>query len=256
MPQPTTLGSTADFFNVTTPVDDPIRDDLVAMVMNRYHATPRHQQVELGPSEVGHPCMRKMAQGIMAEPRQNPESDPLPSIIGTASHTWMDSAARLDNQRLDRERWLVEHRVYVAPGLSGSCDLFDTDNGNVIDHKFPGPTRFDKHKKNMDPVYRAQVHLYGLGFENAGYTVNNVCIALFPRGGSLRNMRLWKEPYNRELAQAVLTRRDQTIALLDDFQVQEHPERYAWFPAESHECEYCPWWSPKPDGPLQCKGGA
>ena len=80
--------TTADFFNVTTPVEDPIREALVEMVMNRYHATPRHQQIELGPSEIGHPCMRKIAQGTMAVPRQNPEYDPLPSIVGTAAHTW------------------------------------------------------------------------------------------------------------------------------------------------------------------------
>lgn len=199
--------------------------------------------------------MRKIAQGIMAEPRQNPEYDPLPSIIGTASHTWMQSAAELDNERLGRTRWLIEHRVHVAPGLSGSCDLFDTDNGIVVDHKFPGPDRFAKHKKKMDPTYRAQAHLYGLGFENAGYQVNTVAIALFPRSGSLRSMWMWKEPYDRQFAQSVLHRRDQTIALLDDFQVQEHPERYAWFPSEPHDCVYCPFFSNRPTNPLQCNGG-
>lgn len=248
--------SLAGFFDVVAPVADPLRDDLITMVWNRYHATPRHQQVELGPSEVGHPCMRKMAQGIMAEPRQNPEGDPLPSIIGTASHTWMESAARLDNERLGRQRWLIEHRVHVAPGLSGSCDLFDTDSGTVLDHKFPGPDRFAKYRKKMDPVYRAQAHLYGLGFENAGMPVTTVAIALFPRGGQLRSMKLWKEPYDRSLAQAVLERRDQVIGLLDTFQVQDNPERYAWFPSEAHDCEWCPWFSPKPSGPLQCRGGA
>lgn len=257
MSQPTADGSTADFFNVTAPAADPLRDDLVTMVMNRYRATPRHQQVELGPSEVGHPCMKKMALGIMAEPRQNPEYDPLPSIIGTASHTWMESAARLDNERLGRQRWLIEHRVNVTAGLSGSCDLFDTDSGTVLDHKFPGTDRFAKYKKKMDPTYRAQAHLYGLGFENAGYQVNTVAIALFPRGGTLRSMRLWKEPYSRELAQAVLTRREQVIGLIADFQVEDNPERYAWFPSEPQDCIWCPWYSAaKPTNPLQCRAGA
>ena len=34
-----------------------------------------------------HPCHRKMAYGIMAEPGSNPQFDPLPSIIGTAVRT-------------------------------------------------------------------------------------------------------------------------------------------------------------------------
>jgi hypothetical protein len=250
------MTSLDEFFTETLPPPDPLRDSIVEMVRRRHEATPRHQQVELGPSEVGHPCMRKMAFGIMNVPRANAEYDPLPSILGTAAHTWMESAARLDNERLGRERWLIETRVEVTPGLSGSCDLFDKDTGTVIDYKFPGYTSFTKYLKDPGPTYRHQTHLYGKGFERLGYEVNTVGIAFFPRTGTLTKMHLWREDYNPEIADAVLAKRDAVLLMLDDFKVEIDPGRYQWFPTAPYDCIWCPWWRPEPKSPIQCDGKA
>lgn len=234
---------------------DPLREDLVAMVRQRYAATPRHQQVELGPSDVSHPCMRRMAMAMMQVPRCNPEYDPLPSILGTAAHTWMESAARLDNERLGRERWLIETRLEVAAGLSGSCDLYDTDTDTVIDHKFLGYTSFTAYVKDIGPQYKSQVMLYGRGFRRLGRNVRRVAVAIFPRSGTLTNAHLWSADYDDNHAARVLTRREQAICLLDDLQVEIYPERYQWIPATPYSCIWCPFWRPEPDGPLQCRGG-
>lgn len=244
-----------EFFNTPPPPPpDPLRDDLVAMVQHRHAATPRHQQVELGPSAIGHPCMRKMAYGLMQVPRSNAEYDPLPSIIGTASHTWMESAARLDNERLGRDRWLVETRIEIANGLSGSCDLFDTDNGVVIDYKFPGYTSFTKYLKDPGPTYRNQVTLYGKGFERLGYSVKQVAIAFFPRTGTLSKMHLWREDYDPERANKVLARRDAVMLMLNDLKPEIDPDRYRYFPIAPSDCVWCPWWRPEPRSPIQCGG--
>ena len=108
---------TEQFWDVPEPPPaNPLRDELLGMINARYRATPRHRQVALGPSNIAHPCMRKIALGAMAEPRTNPEFDPLASIIGTAMHSWLESAAQLANETLGRERYLTETRVQVAAG--------------------------------------------------------------------------------------------------------------------------------------------
>jgi len=246
----------ADFFADGLPEQekDPLRAELIAMVKQRHENTPRHQQVELGPSEVGHPCMRKMAYGMTGAPECNPDYDPLPSIIGTATHTWMESAARLDNERLGRTRWVMERRVEVTGGLSGSCDLFDLDTNTVIDYKFPGYTSFTKYLKDPGLTYRNQVHLYGKGFENAGHIVNTVAIAFFPRAGTLSKLHLWKEPYDPQRVAAVLKRREQVIGLCDDLRVEVDPQRYQWIPATPDSCVWCSWWSLNPTSGFQCEG--
>jgi hypothetical protein len=60
--------------------DDPLRADLIAMIRDRDYAT--HRQRALGPSEVGHPCMRKMAYGMTELPPCNPQFDPTATAIG------------------------------------------------------------------------------------------------------------------------------------------------------------------------------
>ena len=248
------MSDTAEFFDSEPIVSDPLRDDLVAMIRSRDAATPRHLQVELGPSDVSHPCMRRMAYGIMAEPGGNPSFDPLPSIIGTAVHHWLDSAAQHANEALGRQRWLTETRVEVTPGLSGSCDLFDLDTGTVIDWKVVGTPRLRKYRKDPGPVYKSQVHLYARGFENAGHQVKRVAIAFVPRGATLHSLHVWSADYDPAVTDAVLARREQTICLLNDFDIENNPDRYSWFPAEPVDCMFCSWYSPDPKGPLQCRG--
>lgn len=114
---------------------DEIAKALRDMIRHGSRVMPRSQQKALGPSEVGHPCPRKLAYGLMDEPGEPGFSDPLPSLIGTAFHSWLEWAAPQHNELLGRERWLPETKVTVREGLSGTCDLFDTDTGTVIDHK-------------------------------------------------------------------------------------------------------------------------
>lgn len=245
-----------EFFDVGTPIVDPLWTDLTEMIKRKSAATPRHLQRELGPSEVGHPCMRKMAFGLMEIPRCNPEYDPLPSIYGVAMHTWLEGAARLDNERLGRERWLIETRVEVTAGLSGTADLYDTDSDTVIDWKNLGYTSFTAHVKDAGPTYRGQVQMYGKGFRRKGFPVKRVAIALLPRSGTLSKMHLDIMDYDEGLANTALARRDAVLSMLYDFDIENHPERYPWFPMSPSECIWCPWWNPNASSPIQCNGRA
>lgn len=245
---------TASFFTDTTTAADTMRAELIAMIKARDEAAPRSQQRELGPSEIGHPCMRRLAYGLLDIERCNPSWDPLPAIIGTATHKWLESAAKHANNTLGRQRWLVETRVRPAAWLSGSCDLYDTDTGTVIDYKVPGASQFAKVKKGPSELYRTQVHLYGKGFTNAGLPVATVAIMFLPRGGTLSSAHYWSEPYDQGVADAALRRREQTLLLLDDFDVESNPDRFAWLAKSGPGCVFCPWFSVNPTGPLQCEG--
>lgn len=250
------MTTTAEFFDATVPVVEPLWTDIAGMIRRKSAANPRHLQVELGPSEIGHPCMRKMALGLMQVPRCNPEYDPLPSIFGVAMHTWLQGAAEYDNERLGRRRWITETKVEVTPSLSGTADLYDCDTDTVVDYKNLGYTSFAAKVKNTGPTYKHQVFLYGKGFARLGYPVKRVAIAILPRTGTLTKMHLDIYDYDEAVADAVLARRDTVMLMLDDFTPDTNPERYQWFPTTPSECVWCQWWSPNPRNPMQCDGKA
>ena len=243
-----------EFFAVENPVVDPLWTDLRDMIHTKATNHPRNLQRELGPSEVGHPCMRKLAYGLMEVPRCNPEYDCLPSAFGVAMHTWLEDAARMANERLGYDRWITERKVEVTPGLSGTADLFDTETKTVIDWKNLGYTSFDAHVKHPGPAYRNQVQLYGRGYKRLGYPVERVAIAMLPRTGTLSKMNLDIQPYSDKIVDKVLAQREAVLMMLDDFGVDADPARYQWFPITPDTCYFCPWWSANPKNPLQCSG--
>jgi hypothetical protein len=245
-----------DFFSETLPPPDPLRDDLIDMIRQKAASNPRHLQRELGPSEVGHPCARKLALGLMQVPRCNPEWDCLPSAYGVAMHTWLEHAAQMANERLGYERWITERRVEIRSDLWGTCDLYDTQSATVIDWKNLGYTSFDVHVKDPGVTYKHQVQLYGMGFSRLGYEVKQVAIALLPRTGTLTKMHLERMDYDESIGQRVLDRRDAVIEPIDTFDVENNPDRYEWFPKTPDACVFCPWWSPNPKSPIQCDGKA
>lgn len=244
--------STETFF--ATDTAGQLKQDIIAMIKARDNATPRHLQRELGPSEVAHPCMRKLAYGMLRVESCNPQFDPLPAIIGTATHKWLESAAMHANNTLGRNRWLIEMRVNPAPWLSGSCDLYDSDTATVIDYKVPGNGRFKTYAKQMSEVYRCQVHLYGKGFRNAGLPVETVAVMMLPRGGTLAGAHLWSESYDETIADEVLLRRERAVILLNDFDIEHNPERFNWLEKSGPDCMFCSWFAPTPESALQCGG--
>ena len=231
--------------------------DLKRLIRHGYENIPRHLQRELGPSQIGHECPRHLALATVApEEGVARYDDPLPSLTGTALHAMFESFVPAYNKLIGHERFLAERRVSMREGFSGSCDLYDTDTDTVIDWKNPSPARVAKYIKDPGSIYKRQAHLYGLGYEREGFPVKNVAVCLLPRGGQLRNARLWSEPYNRELALDTMKRYDQILVLADELDVEHHPERFAIFPAIPNDmCEYCPFFSPAPDGnPYRCAG--
>ncbi|OHU71360.1 hypothetical protein BKG86_17045 [Mycobacteroides chelonae] len=266
-------------------------EDLKGVLRRKWKQHPRSQQKAIGPSEVGHPCSRKLATTLLQFPRINPEFDPLPAWMGTAGHAKWEESVDYDNAQIISERaaweaengnqpggprctilgdltgdgdplavgrWLSERHVQVRTDLSGTCDLFDTWTGTVIDLKFPGVDRMRKYKKEgPSPEYRIQAHAYGRGYRNEGFEVNRVGIWFVPRGGMLASSFVWSEPYDDEVVDEMLAKLDNIAIVLDELQVEQHPERLAHIPKVAHDCVFCPFHTTRreDDRPYACTGG-
>lgn len=241
--------------------EDPLLDDLKAMLRNHAHSHARHLQKALGPSQVGHPCPRNVIQGLLEIDQINPQFDPLPSYIGVAAHAAMEKAARLANDQLvaagGQVRWVPEQKVPVSPNLSGTADLYDVVTQTVIDYKFPGPTQMTKYRKDgPHQTYKVQGQLYGRGYRNLGFPVKHVGIWFLPRGGQLATSLLWKDDYNDGFVDEQLKRLENFAILMNDLALEEHPERLAMLPVDPSDCQWCPFWTVRTNhpSPAACRG--
>lgn len=217
---------------VTEPTD---RLDLIDAIGQAITQHPRSLQPEIGPSEVGDRCARRLGYKLLGYRTINTNADAAwKPTIGTAVHAWLEQVFAGDH------RWLTEHRVYPDDELlpvGGSCDLFDTLTGTVIDFKIVGPYMLAKYRdKGPSHEYRVQAHLYGLGYENEGAEVDHVAILFLPRDGDLHSAYLWTEPYNWTVADAALDRLSM---------IKHNAEKYGdavldKLPTASAYCRTCP----------------
>jgi hypothetical protein len=219
---------------------DRIRHDLARIATWGATTSTRSQQRAPGPSEVGHPCARRVAYRVANAPHTDPEFDPWPAIVGTASHAWLADTITRANAAAGRERFLVETPVLVhdAPRLAGTVDLYDTDTRTVIDHKVLGAASLKAHTTHgPKPGYVAQVNLYAVGLLRAGHDVEHVAIATWPRSGLTTGLRVWTAPVDVELACRVIDRYERiTTAVRADPDVGDHATT-----TPGDDCSYCPW---------------
>src|SRR4051812_2056537 len=130
---------------------------------------PRSLQRAVGPSGVGVECDRRLAYSILEWDTVNNDTDPLASIIGTAVHAWLAEAFA------NVPGFVVEQRLTVREGLTGSADLFYEPLGAVLDWKVIGHTAWKRYRaEGPSGQYKIQNQLYGKGFTNLGYPVRKV----------------------------------------------------------------------------------
>lgn len=222
---------------------------------------PRSLQVHLGPSEIGHLCHRQVAGKLAGLPRTNHVIDPWPSILGTATHAWLEAAFTADNERLGRIRWVPETRVTPIDGHSGTADLYDADEQSVDDHKVLGESSMAKVRRSEGPPrhYVVQLLLYARGYRRLGLPVRRVALLAYPRtAASLDGLYVWERPYTAaddellEQVQAELDYRKQWAAALITGAAQ-----LSDVPADTaDECHFCPFYRPQTarDGGPGCPG--
>lgn len=256
--------------NVEGAPDVKLMGDIKEMIILAESERPRSVQRVPGPSEVAHPCQRKLGYLINRARSERPESsgynrtsDPLAAIMGTSMHAWLEDAAQTANKRLGRVRWVTEQRVVVRAAsetgreeLAGTGDLYDLDTHTVLDWKVPGASMYADYVKNgPSEQYRGQVHLYGQGFKRLGFPVEHVGIVFISRTGTLRQTHLWREPYDQALVDKILGNLDSVESSMERYGVSRDPSGFLRLPISPGKyCHYCPWFSPNPTGPFQCQG--
>jgi len=210
---------------------------------------PRSKQKSIGPSEVGGLCDRKIGYRLLGIETTN-APDTWLATIGTAVHAWL--ADQYTNLNTD-DRFLIEHPVAVTDDLKGSVDLVDLQRKLVIDWKVVGDSSLKKYKKDgVGDQYRTQAHLYAYGLLRAGYDIRDVAIVFLPRGGSLRNMYIWSEPFDVSIAQRGIEKLRVARYVVDNTGVDALSLLNA---TESH-CHFCPFYLPgSTDVSVGCPGG-
>ncbi len=108
-------------------------------------------------------------------------------------------------------RWVTERRLKVGSvggrDVWGSCDLFDTATRSVWDWKTSTADKVRRYRLHgLKPVYRAQMHLYGRGWQLLGHTPVSVGNVYLLRNGELGESWVFAEPYDEQIAVDALAR--------------------------------------------------
>ena len=115
--------------------------DLTDVIKWTDNNSARSVQTTIGPSELGSLCDRKIAYRLAGVPEANWWSDPLPAIVGTAVHAWLEKAVNSFQQVHHMDRWLTEITVQPDPMVKGHVDLYDKETASIIDWKTVSPTK-------------------------------------------------------------------------------------------------------------------
>ena len=203
--------------------------------------TPRAGQVAIGPSEVGHPCTRRIAYKLLDWDKPNEmQGGSWAAQVGTAIHAYLADIFG------KKEGYLVEQRVNIRGNLAGTVDLYDTKNGVVIDWKTTGASKLAAYRKDgADPQHVIQVHLYAYGLAAQGADVKKVALAYLPTSGQLSDGYVDIRDYNPQIALDAFTRLDTIHALLAQVDVEQNPDFWSQIPAKtSRLCAWCPYFKP------------
>lgn len=203
----------------------------------------RSKQKMLGPSEIGDPCERRIGYGLAGIPEVNFRADPWAAIVGTSIHGWLENAVNRYQAEVQDLGWKAEATLQVDDLVVGHTDLYVRPDS--VDYKSKSKDMMDKIRKD-GPSEREilQGHLYGLGHHRAGRPVRDVVLVFVPRDGRLKDMHIWRQPFNIDLALAALERMYGIANKVIIADVTNHPENWNTIPAlpSRTACWYCPWW--------------
>lgn len=238
----------ADKFTNGDPYAFRLRNDLTEIIHWANRGSVRSQQKELGASEVGVSCLRRLGYRMAGVAETADNNDPWPAIVGTAVHLWLEDAVNSYEKVHQLGRWETEMTVKAGP-VPGHTDAYDKDFFAVIDYKNPGTTAMTEIRKgHVDEQYIEQVQMYGYGHVQAGRRVDRVALVFFPRAGYLQGTYVWSQPYDETVALAALDRVNKVAAGLMYYDVENVPGNWERVPATpSKSCTWCSWYRPEVD---------
>lgn len=227
--------------NPNTQLQANLLSDIVDIIQWTDNNSARSTQATIGPSELGGQCDRKIAYRLAGTVEVNFHRDPLPAIVGTAIHAWLEKAITNFQAVHYMDRWMTEVTVHPDPIITGHCDLYDKELECVIDFKTVSPTKLKEWKsKGPSEAYQDQVNLYAKGLARLGHPVKKVALIAVPRSGWLSEIQVWADDYRPERAQACLDRMygiaDKLIKMGDNLAFREIPA------SPERACSYCPWY--------------
>lgn len=224
-----------------------LKDTLSQIILAHEQRNARNHQVKIGPSEVGDPCDRRIGYRLAGVTPSN-DGDPWPSIMGTAVHTWLQEAVEAWMKETETAEWRTEATLHIDEFVEGHSDLYWSTLQTVIDWKTMGPNVLKKTRENGPaPGYVIQAHVYGYGYEQAGYPVRKVALACLSRAGWLKDMYIWNADYDRSIAEAALARLYAIARQVVDLDIlkESHGHRWEQVPAyPSNDCGWCPFYDP------------
>lgn len=202
----------------------------------------RSLQRSLGPSQVGHPCDRRLVYLLDGTAPTN-FGDPMKLLIGIGVHDALAEVFR----RVDggSGRFLVEEYASYR-GCAGNFDLLDQFNHCLVDWKTTTKTRLAKYIKDGPPdQYQVQVQIYAAGLQTAGYQVDQIAVVFLPHDGALTQAWAWLATPDRSVADAAIDR-VQALQGRDPREVVATPDRH---------CTYCDHYNPRTtDLSIACPG--
>ncbi|HEY6020441.1 MAG TPA: hypothetical protein VIY48_11185 [Candidatus Paceibacterota bacterium] len=241
-----------------------LRDEIKLAIQEMMDGNPRSLQTEIGVSEFGTPCTRKLVYKLGNVPTPSRVHGTWPQMVGTMCHSGLADMLDSWNKRLtdigEYPRFYTEAEVTVGTFgngriLRGHSDGYDRCTASVLDWKIVGQTTLKKMRRDGNPgqTYEVQVQGYGVGFHNAGLPVRDVHIFALPQGGNLNDMVHWSAPFDPAPVWENLNRIHQlTLA----GETMGFAELAALSITRPDYCEYCPWFSPANPDPKKgrCPG--
>lgn len=224
-----------------TVLAEDLRSDLTDVIRWTDNHSSRSLQKTIGPSELGDPCERKIGYRLAGVKEMNEWSDPLPAIVGTAIHAWLERAITQFQAVHHMDRWVTESTVQVDALLRGHVDLYDRETHTIIDFKTVSPTKLkDWKSKGPSEQHIDQVNLYAMGKVNAGEMVRYVALVAIPRSGWLSDVRVWTGLYEPARAQRAL---DRMYSIADKLIAMGEEIDFSQLPAQpGRGCSFCPWY--------------
>ena len=218
---------------------DLVKPELTHFITTAINNHPRSQQIQIGPSEIGTPCRRRLGYKLLNTPEVNTDRGAAwKPTVGTAVHTWLQTALQSINDGLTYDRFYLEERVTVGQVNGQDIDVYDRVICWVLDWKIVGDKALRRYRiDGPGEQYRAQAHLYGRGFVAKGQPVDQVAIVFLPQNGELRDMHVWHEPYDEQVALDALNRAEAITKLTSSLGTAALP----LLPTADAYCDYCPY---------------
>lgn len=218
-----------------------LAQELAAIITKAGTWTPRSKQTAIGPSEVGHPCTRRLAYKLTGADKVNETPGSTWSAqVGTAIHAYLaDVFGNL-------EGYEVEQKVQITDTLAGTIDLYDAARGIVMDWKTTGSSGLTQRKREGATEQQlVQTMLYAYGKARQGAKVTQVALIYLPTSGDINEMHVALYDYDEAVAQEALSRLAMIDALTLEMDLPNNPHLWSAVPKVANRlCAYCPYFMP------------